>query len=197
MKTIQNTIVIVLLFIANAAAAQSFTKMQSSVRRPGEGLYESAAPAFRSTSTVQLAGNLPSAEAPSYKNSNSMLERKITINPTQYKVSANLNPFAAATPIIVKGSLSGGSSGSGIGGATPGNPGTGSGENQGETDNGLNLNPGKGGTPGLTGKGEEDLANGQYLPIGDALIPFLLMLLMYALFLLVRGDVRNEQEIME
>lgn len=33
------------------------------------------------------------------------------------------------------------------------------------------------------------------VPIGGPFVPFIIMLLMYALFLLVRGDVRDEQEI--
>lgn len=198
MKTIQNTIVIVLLFIANAAAAQSFTKMQSTVRRPGEGLYESAAPAFRSTSTVQLAGNLPSAADPQFRNTNSLLNRKITVNPSQYKVAVNANPYAAP---IAKGALTGGSAGFGGGsGTVSGGPGTGAGEDKGETAGGdLNLNPTNPNPDSGSGEGGSnngfDRPLGELSPIGDALIPFLLLLLIYALFLLVRGEVRDDQEL--
>lgn len=46
---------------------------------------------------------------------------------------------------------------------------------------------------------DEDVTPGGYpggvVPVGGPFVPFILMLLVYALFLLVRGDAREEQEI--
>lgn len=180
MKTIQNTIVIVLLFIANAVAAQSFTKM--------------------SAQQAHLAGSGISAQAPSSlvtPYSNPILNRKITVNPNQYAVGTRqaVNAVAPVSPRKVGGTLP----------VKPTNtlPGHWIGSDA-KTEL-PNVNAGVGSGLGIfdqeTVKNngglveESDYRPGELAPIGDALIPFLIMLLIYVLFLLVRGDARDEQEL--
>lgn len=180
MKTIQNTIVIVLLFIANAVAAQSFTKM--------------------SAQQAHLAGSGISAQAPSLVTpySNPLLNRKVTVDPNRYAIgSARQN----VTPVY--GAYKAPRLGGGI--VKPGKdlPGHWIGSDANHTL--PNINDGNGSGLGIfnqddvKGNGglveESDYRPGELAPIGDALIPFLIMLLIYVLFLLVRGDARDEQEL--
>lgn len=177
MKTIQNTVVIVLLFIANAVAAQSFTKM--------------------SAQQAHLAGSGISAQAPSSlvtPYSNPILNRKITVNPNQYAVGVarqNVTPMYIPVPRKAGAILPPkGTSGPAI-----------------WVGKDVNVTVGKDDVAGVgdltiftqdvtgTQTNQHDDRPGELTPIGDALIPFLILLLIYALFLLVRGDVRDEQEL--
>lgn len=189
MKTIQNTIVIVLLFIANAVAAQSFTKMSAQqAHLAGSGI----------SAQAPMAGSGISAQVPSMTTpyANPILNRKVTVNAGQYTIGSarqNVSPMYVPVPRKAGAILPPkGTSGPAI-----------------WIGKDVNVNVGKDDIAGVgdltiftqdvtgTRTNQHDDRPGEMTPIGDALIPFLLMLLMYALFLLVRGDVRNEQEIME
>lgn len=147
---------------------------------------------------------LPVASVKTVQTAGCSTHGTITVNPNAYRVGATSAAVRAVAPVYnapkaapVRGGLfSGGSAQSGlvntIGATAPAQINNVAGQSAGSTvgfgaGTGVILPPGMGGETPLPGGTTE-------VPVGGPFVPFILMLLVYALFLLVRGDAREEQE---
>lgn len=148
---------------------------------------------------------LPSSSMKSVQTAGCPTHGAITVNPNAYRVGATSAAVRTAAPVYNApkaapvrdgGLLNGGSYRSGlvntIGATAPVQINNVAGQSAGSTvgfgaGTGVILPPGMGGETPLPGGTTE-------VPVGGPFVPFILMLLVYALFLLVRGDAREEQE---
>lgn len=176
------TAMMALLLCAICAEAQSFTKLHSNAQVSDQVL-----------------------TAPSYQQSNSLLDRKISVHATpsvglyrqEAQPQATGSGIHTATGVSARqglqlsgassqnsskpfSTLSGSSSVrlSGIGATTVGGT-------------AVVRDESKGGSLDL---GTEDLQPGQLVPMGNTIVPLIILLLCYCLFLLVRGEAREENE---
>lgn len=170
---------ILLLLCATVAEAQMFSSMQSQKMVSSTGI----------------------TTAPTFQNSNSLLDRNITVRPMQ-QVSKQAGtssysaapiytgrhssvqpvgaPKAASAITTTNGNIFG-TTASTMGDKKEGLGGLGLFTEEALRDGGLDV-------------GYGDYRPGEITPLGDAFVPLVLLLLCYCLFLLVRGDARKDQE---
>lgn len=153
---------------------------------------------------------LPSSSMKSVQTAGCPTHGTITVNPNAYRVGAASAAVRTAAPVynapkaapVRGGLLSGGSIQSGlvntIGATTPVQlnniAGVSNGKVAGTTPLGGGYRPDP--EPDEDGDKNDPVYGSGVVPepIGGPFVPFILMLLVYALFLLVRGDAREEQE---
>lgn len=162
---------IALTLCALCAEAQSFSKMHSDAIVSGQ------------INQGQLL------QAPSYQYTNPLLNRKVTVKSAA--ASQQKSAYSPVAPLSGRGIYTGGAKstkGGGLRGAASsfgGSPiisygGTTAGsEVAAVADGGLDI-------------GDGDFQPGQITPLGDALIPMIILLLCYCLFLLVRADAKAD-----
>lgn len=190
MKSSIKYIFSIILILCSSAAGAKITRMQTT-------LAQEPVPAVRTTNVIISE---PTAQDPGYEQSNSMLNRRIAINATPYSTRQQPGSNAAALPRRA----------SALGGSRTPNGGLGTGNGFGNrkpewadsgnrVNNGGHLNfggngVGNGGSSGSNNGNGDNRHPGETSPLGDYLLPMLILLLCYSLFLLVRGEAREERE---
>lgn len=197
---------ILLLFCAMCAEAQSFTSMRSQKMVQTTGVAQAPQLQYSnsmlnpySASPVRTAVQSSDlVKEPQFEYSNSMLDRNINVR--QFKaVGKQQNASYSVSPIRTALQPVGASRVSPLPTLTRTDKSVFSGSKgddfsnkmEGVGDLGIfteDKNYGKGDW------GEGDYRPGEYTPLGDYLVPMLILLLCYSLFLLVRGEAREERE---
>jgi len=172
---------IMLVLCASGAAAQSSAKLHSGAQV--------------SDRTLQA----PTIQDPTYSQSNSILDRKISVHATptvgdfrQQSTTTGSGIYTSTGVSSRAGLLGGASTGKNPFSTISGGSLTAVGAQS--LDANVIRNGGSGSGLDL-GDGNEDLQPGQLVPMGDGIVALIIMLLCYALFLLVRADARKDQEL--